>query len=225
MDIVPFISFLAGMASVMSPCVLPIIPLVIGYSLMQRELSEIFAFILGLFSLFTLIIGLTIMFTAAINFYLLYFRIFASFLLIILGILLLLNKGVFNFSFSTQSTATTSDNINSTSANNQDTTKNLDRKGMSGSFLWGFLTSLAWAPCYGSYLLALIAYSVSSGDPLYSAVNLIAYTAGFSATIFAVALLISRINLERWVKYSNHIRILSGVLIILAGCYMLWIII
>jgi cytochrome c-type biogenesis protein len=220
MDLVPIISFLAGMASVMSPCVLPVIPLVIGYSLMQRELSEILAFVLGLFSIFTLIIALTIIFTAAINYYLHYFRIFASILLIILGLLLLLDKRIFNFSFSSPNMGTIP-----TSNNNNNNNNNKTRKGVYGSFLWGVLTSLAWAPCYGSYLLALIAYSVYSGNPLYSGINLILYTAGFSFTIFAVAFLISRINMEKLAAYSNYIRIMSGFLIIIAGLYMLWLVI
>lgn len=226
MDLILIISFLAGLASVMSPCVLPIIPLVIGYSLMQRESSEIISFVIGLFSIFTLIIALTIIFTAAINYYLHYFRIFASALLIILGLLLLLNKGIFNFSFSIPTAGTIPNSDNKWDRSNRNYDKNRkNRKGVYASFLWGILTSLAWAPCYGSYLLALIAYSVSSGNPLYSALNLIFYTAGFSFAIFVVAFLTSRIGMEKLAGYANHIRIISGVLITGAGLYMLWLLI
>lgn len=202
MDIVPIISFFAGVASVLSPCVLPIIPLVIGYTLPQRKTTEILAFVLGLFSIFALTILLTIIFTAAIQFYLNYFRIIAAIILIVLGILIILDKNLFNSSFSYKS----------------------DKKGILGSFSWGLITSVAWAPCYGSYLIALITFSVSSGNMLYSAINLISYTAGFAVSIFVFGLIISRINLERLIGHSIKIKQISGLLIFSAGLYMLWLV-
>ncbi|MCK9152142.1 cytochrome c biogenesis CcdA family protein [Methanobacterium alcaliphilum] len=202
MNIVPIISFLAGVASVVSPCVLPIIPVVIGYTLPQRKNTEILAFVIGLFSIFALTIVLTILFTAAIQFYLNYFRILAAAILIILGLMILINKNFFKFSFSYES----------------------NKKGIIGSFIWGLLTSLAWAPCYGSYLIALITFSVSSGDPFYSSINIISYTAGFAVSIFAVGLFISQINLEKLMGQSIKIKQISGFLIFLSGLYMLWLV-
>ncbi|MGF7119392.1 cytochrome c biogenesis CcdA family protein [Methanobacterium oryzae] len=201
MDIGPLISFFAGVASVLSPCVLPLIPIVIAYSILNRKTSEIISFISGFFLLFTLIIILTIIFTAAINYYLYYFRILAAIIIILVGIFFILNKNAFNSQYKPFK----------------------HENKLVESFLMGFLTSLAWSPCYGSYLIALIAYSASTGDIIYSTINLVLFTAGFSLTIFLIALGASKVNLNKLINYSEWIRIISGVIILIAGIYMLYI--
>jgi cytochrome c-type biogenesis protein len=199
MNIGPLISFFAGAASVLSPCVIPLIPIVVGYALLEKKISQIISFVIGFFLVFTIIIILTALFTAAINFYLYYFRIAAAIIIILIGIYFILNKKTFSFSYKPV----------------EHGNKNVQ------SFLMGFLTSLAWSPCYGSYLIAIIAYSASSGNAVYSMLNLILFAAGFSFTIFIIALIISKINLNRLIEYSNYIRIISGVIILVAGIYML----
>ncbi|MGZ7070184.1 MAG: cytochrome c biogenesis CcdA family protein [Methanobacterium sp.] len=198
MDIAPLFSFFAGIASVLSPCVLPLIPIVVGYSLLESKTSQIVSFGIGFFLVFTVIIFLTAIFTAAINAYLYYFRVLAAIIIILIGIYFILNKRVFTFSYKP--------------------VKHENR--IIQSFLMGFLTSLAWSPCYGSYLIAIIAYSASSGNIIYSMLNLILFASGFSLTIFIVALAASKINLGALIKYSDHIRIISGVIILAAGLYM-----
>ncbi|MEN4006538.1 MAG: cytochrome c biogenesis CcdA family protein [Methanobacteriaceae archaeon] len=199
MDISPLISFFAGIASVLSPCIIPLIPVVIGYSLLEKKTSQIIAFALGFFSIFTLIIFFTAIFTAAVNFYLYYFRILAAIIMILTGIYFILNKKFFNISYKP------------VKHGNKDVQ----------SFIMGFLTSLAWLPCYSSYLIAIIAYSAFSGDILYSSMNLILFAGGFSLTIFVISLLTSKINLSRLTEYSNYIRPVSGLIILIAGSYML----
>ncbi|MDP1553458.1 MAG: cytochrome c biogenesis CcdA family protein, partial [Methanobacteriaceae archaeon] len=198
MEFVFIISFLAGVASVLSPCVLPVIPVVVGYNLVKRRKIEILSFVIGLFSIFTAIIFLTVIFTAAVNYYLYYFRIMAAVVLVLLGIMTIAHKSIFNFSIANDS----------------------NRGGIIGSFVWGLITSAAWAPCYGSYLITLIALSVSAGNTLYSALNILLYTLGFLVSIFAVGLIISSINLEKIVGKADLIRRISGILIFLAGIYM-----
>lgn len=199
MDIGPLLSFIAGVASVLSPCVLPLIPLVVGYSLLEQKTSEILSFVFGFFVLFTLIIIFTAVFTAAVNYYLFYFRLFAAIIIILIGVFILLNKKAFNFYYKPVK----------------------HRNKLIESFLMGFLTSLAWSPCYGAYLIALIAYSASTGNSIYSTINLTLFTAGFSFTIFIIAFAMSKINLSRLIKYSGGIRISSGVIVLMAGIYML----
>ncbi len=200
MNIIPLFSFLAGIASVLSPCVLPVIPILIGYTLIERRKTEILAFVMGLCLIFTITIVLTIVFTAAINYYLHYFRIIASLILIALGIMIITNKNLFKFS----------------------QTQNSNRKGVFGSFMWGILTSLAWAPCYGTYLIALITFSISTGNTLYSALNLLLYAAGFFISIFVIGFLVSSANIEKLAKKADLIRKISGILIAGAGIYMIW---
>jgi cytochrome c-type biogenesis protein len=93
------LSFLAGMASLLSPCVLPLIPLVIGYSLLNRSSKEVLAFAGGFFLVFAVITILTVIFTAALNAYLLFIRIGAAILLILEGILFIMDVQIPRFSF------------------------------------------------------------------------------------------------------------------------------
>jgi cytochrome c-type biogenesis protein len=197
------LSFLAGIASIISPCVLPLIPVVVGFSLLKRKNTEIVAFSLGFFLLFAIITILTAIFTAAINYYLLYFRIAAAFILVIIGVLFIVNKRLFNIS--TPSISNTPDS----------------EKGIVGSFLMGFLTCLAWSPCFGPYVVAVATYSASTGNIGYSIVNMVIFAGGFSLTILLMAFLMSKIDFKAILKYSDWIRIISGLIIALAGLYML----
>ena len=196
------LSFLAGMASIISPCVLPLIPVIVGFSILKRTTPEIITFSLGFFLLFAVITTLTTIFTAAINYYLLYFRITAALILVAIGVLFIANKKLFNISTSTISESS-----------------NLD-KGVLGSFLMGFLTCLAWAPCFGPYVVAIATYSASTGDINFSIINMAIFAGGFSLTILIMAFLTSKIDLKPLIEYSDWIRITSGAIIALAGLYM-----
>lgn len=197
------LSFLAGIASILSPCVLPLIPVVVGFSLLKRKNTEIVAFGLGFFLLFAIITILTAIFTAAINYYLLYFRIAAALILVIIGVLFIVNKRLFNIS--APSISNTPDS----------------QKGIVGSFLMGFLTCLAWSPCFGPYMVAVATYSASTGNIGYSIINMAIFAGGFSLTILLMAFLMSKIDFKAILKYSDWIRVISGVIIAFAGLYML----
>ena len=91
-------------------------------------------------------------FTAAITHYLHWIRILASLILIFLGLVLLFNLNLFNFNLRVKNNKT----------------------GLLKSFLMGLVTSLAWAPCYGSYLLSLMSVTISKGNVVYTGLNLLA---------------------------------------------------
>lgn len=192
------ISFSAGIASVISPCVLPLIPIVAGHSLLRKDSRQVLSFSGGFFLLFAIITILTVLFTAAINHYLFYFRILASIFLIILGLLLIFNPDIFK-------------------------TGQFNRVDgdVSSSFVMGFITCLAWSPCFGPYLAVIAAYSVSTGDIFYSVVNMLMFSLGFSATLLVMAFAFSKIDLKKIIRYSLGIRIFSGFIIIIAGVYLL----
>ncbi len=197
------LSFLAGVASIVSPCVVALIPIVVGFSILNRNNREIVAFSLGFFILFALIASLTAVLTAAVNYYLLYFRIAAALILIVVGILFIVNKNFFNISSKNISAGENS------------------KKGIVGSLIMGFLTCLAWAPCFGPYVVAVAAYSASTGDVVYSIINMALFAGGFSITLLIIALVMSRIDLKPLIKYSDWIRRISGAFIAIAGLYML----
>jgi cytochrome c-type biogenesis protein len=210
------LSFLAGIASILSPCVLPLIPVIVGFSLLKRTNLEIVAFGLGFFLLFAIIASLTALLTAAINYYLLYFRIAAALILVVIGLLFIFNKNLFNIS-----TNLSQKGSSSSASSSYASQTSTSRKGVAGSFVIGFLTCLAWSPCFGPYVVAVATYSASSGDVVYSIINMALFAGGFSLTILVMAFLMSKIDLKPLIKYSNWIRVISGIIIALAGIYML----
>lgn len=198
MDLGYLASFGAGVLSVVSPCVIPLIPIIVGHSLLKRDYNEILIFTTGFFLVFAVITLLTGMFTLAIAHYLFYFRIVAAILIILMGIVFMLNKNMFNFSYRLK----------------------YENKRFE-SLIAGILTCVAWSPCYGPYIVAVAAYSASTGNWFYSVSNMILYSLGFSFSIFILALLISRINIEGFMKHYSTIRLFSGAMIIVAGIYLL----
>ncbi|MTK64349.1 MAG: cytochrome c biogenesis protein CcdA [Methanobacterium sp.] len=198
MDLGYLASFSAGVLSVVSPCVIPLIPIIVGHSLLKRDYNEILFFTTGFFLVFAVITLLTGIFTLAIAHYLFYFRIAAAILIILMGIVFMLNKNTFNFSYRLKH----------------------ENKRFE-SLIAGILTCVAWSPCYGPYIVAVAAYSASTGNWFYSVSNMILYSLGFSFSIFILALLISRINIERFMKHYSSIRMFSGAMIIIAGIYLL----
>ena len=198
MDLFPLISFFTGVISILSPCILPILPIFIGFSLNSKTKSELVSFSCGLFSIFTVIIFLTAFFTATVYQYITYIRVISSVLLLIIGILMLANYS-FNFNV-----------------------RPINHEGIIGSFALGFLTSVAWVPCYSAYLISLISLLVTSADPLFVSFNIVLYCLGFGLTLLALSFIISKINLESFVKKTSFIPKIFAVLIIVSAIYMLF---
>ena len=199
MEIVPLFSFFTGVISILSPCILPILPIFIGFSLKSKSKSETLSFFLGLFSIFLALIFLTGFATAIVYKYIVYVRIISAIILLIMGILML-----FDYSF----------NFLSIKPN--------DGEGILSSFSLGFLTSLSWAPCYSAYLISLISLLVSSNDPLFAIGNIILYTLGFALTLLVLSLIISKINLEKLIDKTDYIPKIFAVLIIIGALYLLY---
>lgn len=198
MEIFPLISFFTGVISILSPCILPILPIFIGFSLKSKTKAEIISFTWGLFSIFTIIVFLTGFFTSVVYQYIQYFRYVSAIILLIIGILMLID---YSFTFIT--------------------VKSKNHEGIFGSFTLGFLTSIAWVPCYSAYLMSLISLLVTSTDPLYASFNIVLYCLGFGLTLLVLSFIISKINLESFIKKTSYIPKIFAVLIIVSAIYML----
>ena len=199
MEIFPLISFFTGVLSILSPCILPVIPIFVAFSLKPKSKSEIVSFTLGLLSIFLVIVILTGFFTSVVYSYIFYIRIFSAVLLLAIGILMLVD---YSFSFSVKLPK--------------------ESDGIVGSFILGFITSISWAPCYSAYLISLITLLVSSSDWPYAVFNILLYCLGFGLMLFVLSLLISRINLEKLIGKTRYIPKIFAVLIIIGAVYLFW---
>ena len=199
MEIFPLISFFTGVISILSPCILPVIPIFVAFSLKTKSKSEIVSFTLGLLSVFLVIVILTGFFTSVVYSYIFYVRIFSAVLLLAIGILMLVD---YSFSFSIKLPK--------------------ESDGIVGSFILGFITSISWAPCYSAYLISLITLLVSSSDWPYAVFNILLYCLGFGLMLFVLSLLISKINLEKLIGKTKYIPKIFAVLIIIGAVYLFW---
>ncbi|AMK16050.1 cytochrome c biogenesis CcdA family protein [Methanobrevibacter olleyae] len=198
MEIIPIFSFFTGVISILSPCILPILPIFIAFSLKSKSKPELVSFILGLFSIFTLIIFLTGFFTYFVYKYIIYVRIISAIVLFIIGILML-----FEYSFSFKPISPKNDN------------------GIIPSFILGFLTSVSWAPCYSAYLVSLITLVISK-SPLFAAANIILYCLGFALALAILSYAISKINLEKWIDKTSYIPKIFAILIMIGAVYLFY---
>lgn len=197
MDFIPYISFLTGLVSIISPCIIPVLPILFGFTLKNKTNKETVSFVLGLFSIFTVLIFVTGFFTVLFYSYIYYIRILSAIVLVIVGLLFIFNK-TFNLTF-----------------------KNSSKEGLIGAFLLGVLTSLAWAPCYGGYLISLLSVLLTTADIPYISFNIFLYSLGFGVTLLILSYLIGKINLNRFIKKSEYIRKISGILFIAGATYMI----
>lgn len=193
MDFIPYISFLTGIVSIISPCIIPVIPILFGFTIKNKDIKEIIAFTLGLFSIFTLLIFVTAFFQVIFYSYVYYVRILSSVVLLAIGLIFIFDK-TFNLSFKVSS---------------------------QNAFILGVLTSLSWPPCYGGYLISLLSVLITAPDTLYITFNIILYSLGFGLTLLVLSYIISKINVEKLVKGSSYIRQITGILFIIGGVFML----
>ena len=209
----PLAAFLGGILTASNPCVLVMIPLMIGFTAGNEENRGIVSSLAfsGVF-----VIGLSITFTllgiiAALGGRLLgdvggYWKYIVALVALVMGVHLL---GFFKFSFSMPIK-----------------TKFL-KKGMLGSLLLGMLFGVVSTPCAVPILVLLLTYIAAKGSSLfYGGILLLFYALGHCALILVagVSMGAAKVLIESKGsrKVSSILRKIGGVLIILVGLYFLF---
>lgn len=93
------------------------------------------------------------------------------------------------------------------------------RVGYARSFFVGSAFSAGWSPCIGPTLGAIFALAVSSGTVLQAGVLLLAYSAGLSVPFLAMGFAYNSVKpvYNRLKRYAGAVNYLSGAMLIVVG--------
>jgi cytochrome c-type biogenesis protein len=178
--------YLAGVLSTLSPCVLPLLPLVVGSALAAHPAGAMML-AAGLALSFT-IIGLfvaTIGFAIGLDGDL--FRAISAVLLMLIGLVLLSGALQARFALATGGLGKAGNRL----------LVRLSPHGLGGQFIVGAVLGAVWSPCVGPTLGAASVLAAQSRDLPAVAVVMLAFGLGAATPLLLVSFL-SRAALLRW---------------------------
>jgi len=174
------LSFVAGTLSTLSPCVLPLIPILVGSAVMAHRFGP-FALAAGLASSFTIVGVFIASVGAAMGLDQEVFRNVAAVLLILFGIVLLSRVLQEKFAIMTSGL----------SGSGQSLLNRVSTDGLFGQFLLGLLLGIVWSPCVGPTLGATITLA-SQGQNLAHAILVMAIFGLGASTPLVILGMLSR---------------------------------
>jgi cytochrome c-type biogenesis protein len=213
------ISFLAGLASFLSPCVLSLVPAYIGYlggrsvagNPQQSRwvtLMHGLAFVLGFSFVFVVVLGLPFSLLGS----LLYdSRVWISriggIIVVVFGLHM---TGLFRIPFLEYDLRPRS--------------KVDQRRSFFSSAVMGMFFSLGWTPCTGPTLGTILTLAMAEGSVSLGVVLLSAYSAGLAIPFLLAALSIGWVTtiLRRYGRLLHYIEIAMGVILIVVGLMLIF---
>lgn len=203
------ISFLEGIITFISPCLLPMIPIYITYFVGggERSIKKTLKGALGFVSGFTLVfVGMGAL-AGTIGSFLTRYQTVVNIVSGIIVILFGLNfLGVFKLNlFKGSSREVNTENMNFFSA-----------------VVFGIVFSLGWTPCVGAFLGSALMLASQQGSVLTGVIMLLCYSAGLGIPFILSALLIEQLKtaFDFIKRHYNIINKVSGVLLIGVGILM-----
>lgn len=205
-------AFVAGVLSITSPCVLPLLPLYLAHLVgvsggteltRQRLLPHACAFVVG-FGVIFVLLGVSL---GALGGFFLAYRLwlirFSGLFMLLMGLHLI---GVVRLPWMDRS------RVAPIMVNNAGT--------VWSSFLIGIGFAAGWTPCVGPVLGAILTLAVGAADPVRSGILLAAYAAGLAVPFLIVCLMLGRYD-RRLIGISSHLTAGGGVVMVAVGALML----
>lgn len=208
-----FLAFLAGILSTLSPCVLPILPLVLGAAASQHRLGPValaggLALSFVTIGLFVATIGFSIGLDAGV------FRAVAAALLMAVGLVLLVP--VFQ--------ARLANAAGPASGWVQERFGGFSATGLKGQFAVGLLLGAVWSPCVGPTLGAASVLAAKGENLGEVALVMLAFGLGAALPLLGLGLL-SREAMMRWrdrlLQFGQGGKSVLGALLIIIGLLIL----
>ena len=160
-------TFLEGIASFISPCLLPMIPIYISYFIGENEdnknnkaIINSIGFVLGFTSVFIILSIFASTFGSFVSKQIEYIKIFFGILIILLGLNYI---GILKINF-----------LNKTKR----LKFNKENLNFFKSFIFGFLFSISWTPCIGSFLSSALLLVATHQNVFKGIVLMLLYSIG-----------------------------------------------
>lgn len=203
--------FLEGIATFISPCILPMLPIYILYLTGQedKDNKKILLNSIGFFIGFAILFSILGAVFAGIGKYL---SDYSNIINIVFGIIIILFGlnfiDVIKIPF-----------INKTKKVEVKTNK----KGFFQSILFGMVFGLGWTPCLGAFLGSALMMVANTGNILQGITMLLVFSLGLGVPFILSAILIEQLkNTFNFIKKNyKTINIISAALLIIIGLYML----
>lgn len=206
--------FVEGLVSFLSPCVLPIIPIYMGYlagNSNEKRNSNKKVLLFTISFIFGILLAIFLM-NASINLLQSFLKEHMTLFVRIGGILIVL-LGIYQLGFI---------KINFLQRTFRFSLKTDNKMNVMVAFIMGFTFSFAWTPCIGPALSSILLLAASSGDFWYSNFLMIIYAFGFTLPFLVLGLFTNKalnwLNSHRdIVKYTTKI---GAVILIIFGLVM-----
>jgi cytochrome c-type biogenesis protein len=204
------ISFLEGIVTFISPCLLPMLPIYITYfagggeRTTGKTLKGALGFVTGFTLVFVALGALAGTLGSFLRQYQTAVNIVSGLIVVIFGLSFL---GVFQL------------NIFKGSQRSLDTQKT----GFFSAVLFGMVFSIGWTPCVGAFLGSALALASQQGHVLEGMLMLLAYSMGLGIPFVLSAVLIDYLKSAfNWIKkHYTVINAVSGALLIVIGILMM----
>ena len=203
------ISFLEGIITFISPCLLPMLPIYISYfagggeRTARKTLTGAFGFVAGFTVVFVAMGALAGTLGSFVKQYQTLVNLISGAIVILFG---LSYMGVLR--------------INLFGGGSRRMTQNVE--GFFSAFAFGMIFSIGWTPCVGAFLGSALMLASQQGHVLEGMLMLLAYSAGLGLPFLISAVLIDQLKSTfNWIKaHYSLINMICGAMLIFVGVLM-----
>lgn len=205
------IIFIEGIASFLSPCVLPMLPMYVSYFAgqdknLKKTIINSFGFVLG----FTIIFVLLGVFTSTLGKLITanskYINILFGSIIILFGMHYM---GILNIKILNKS---------------KGIKKNKDNLSFFSSIIFGMIFSVCWTPCVGVFLSSALMMSATSENILKGGMMLLIYSIGLGIPFIITSIFLERLKdtFNSIKKHYNIINKIAGIILIFSGILIIF---
>ena len=205
-------TFLEGIASFISPCILPLLPVYISYfagkdeKKVSKAVINSIGFVIGFSVVFILLGVFASTFGNFISNKIQYLKIIFGIIIILLGLnyMEIINIKILNYS----------SGIN----------RKYDNLNLIKSILFGIIFSVSYTPCVGTFLSSSLLLITSENSFMQWIILMSLFSLGLGLPFIISAFLIEKMKNVFDIIKNNYkiIKIFSGVLLIFMGVYMIF---